>query len=112
MPTVETCDERTIPTVKHATYTLHHFNTHAETRIPPLLRQKLSVPDYVNVTYSCDKGYRLHDPKNNMIGCKYVTTPRSGSGDLIAEAVWTSTDGILCKKSEIVIVFVYYESCL
>ena len=98
--------------MKHATYTLHHFNTHAETRIPPLLRQNFSLPKHVNVTYSCDEGYRLHDPKNNVIGCKYETTARNGSGYVTAEAVWTSTDGILCKKCEIVIVSAYYESGL
>ena len=97
---METCDESTIPTVNHATYALSHFNTHAETRIPPLHRQNFSLPKHVNVTYSCDKGYRLQDPNKNMIGCKYVATARTGAGDVIAEAVWTSTDEILCKKSE------------
>ena len=73
--------------------------------IPPSLRQKFSVPGYVNVTYTCEKGYQLQNPNSNVIGCKYVTTPRKLSGGVIhetvvAKAIWTSTGGIICQKGE------------
>ena len=75
------------------------------TTVPPSLRQEFSIPKRVNVTYTCEKGYRLKDPNNNTIGCEYVTTPRkfkNGSihDTVIAKAVWTSTEGIICEKGE------------
>ena len=102
--TVETCDERTIPAVNHATYELHRFAT----TIPPSLRQDFSAPGYANVTYTCDQGYRLQDPNNNKIGCEYVTTPRRFSNGsihdtVVAKAVWTSTEGIICEHGEKII---------
>ena len=71
-------------------------------KIPPSLRQNFSVPGYVNVTYTCEKGYRLQDPNSNVIGCKYVTTPRKFSNGtihntVVAEAVWKSADGMICE---------------
>ena len=69
--------------------------------IPPSLRQKFSVPGYVNVTYTCEKGYQLQNPNSNVIGCKYVTTPRKGSQNVTAKAVWTSTDEIICGKVQL-----------
>ena len=103
--TVEICDERTIPAVDNARYEIHRFMSENATKIPPSLRQNFSVPGYVNVTYACEKGYRLQDPNNNMIGCKYVTTPRKFSNGsihetVVAEAVWKSAEGIICKYSE------------
>ena len=103
--TVETCDERIIPAVNHTTYELHRFAT----SIPPSLRQEFSVPNYVNVTYTCEKGYRLQDPNSNVIGCQYVTIPRKlNNGSIhetvVAKAVWGSTDGIICEKGEKIII--------
>ena len=71
-------------------------------KIPPSLRQNFSVPGYVNVTYTCEKGYRLQDPNSNVIGCKYVTTQRKFSNGtihntVVAEAVWKSADGMICE---------------
>ena len=103
--TVETCDERIIPAVNHTTYDLSRFAT----SIPPSLRQEFSVPNHVNVTYTCEKGYRLQDPNSNVIGCQYVTTPRKfNNGSIhetvVAKAVWGSTDGIICEKGEKIII--------
>ena len=101
--TVETCDDWEIPLVDHGTYVLQRFNAD-ETKIPPLHRQNFTIPGYVNVTYSCDEGYRLQDPNTNVIGCEYETKPRTGLGtgsdDVTAQALWTSTSGIACIKSE------------
>ena len=99
--TVEICDEPTIPAVDNARYEIHRFVSENATKIPPSLRQNFSVPGYVNVTYTCDQGYRLQDPNNNMIGCEYVTTPRKFSNGsihetVVAEAVWKSAEGIIC----------------
>ena len=81
---------------------LQRFN--AETEILQLRRQNFSIPRHVNVTYSCDEGFRLQDPNANVIGCEYVTKRRTGSetesDDVTAEALWTSTLGIACIKSE------------
>ena len=101
--TVETCDHRSIPLVDHGSYALQCFDAE-ETEIPPLGRQNFTIPRQVNVTYSCDKGYRLQDPNTNLIGCEYVTKRRTRSetksDDVTAEALWTSTLGIACIKSE------------
>ena len=101
---METCDEQTIPAVDNATHEIHRFMTKNATTIPSSLREFFSVPGYVNVTYICEEGYRLQDPNKNMIGCKYVTTPRKlGWRDhetVAAKAVWTRTDGIMCEKGE------------
>ena len=75
------------------------------TTTPPLLRLKFSVPDYTNVTYTCDVGYRLQDYNNNVIGCEYVTTLRRYTNGsihvtVVAEAVWTSYEGIICEKGD------------
>ena len=90
--------------MKHAAYDLNRFAT----TIPPSLRQDFSVPGYANVTYTCDQGYRLQDRDNNKIGCEYVTTPRrfsngSNHTTVVAKAVWTSTEGIICEKGEKII---------
>ena len=97
---METCDERTIPGVDHAIYEIYRFMSVNATTISPSLGQNFSVPDYVYVTYTCEAGYHLQDPKNNVIGCEYVTTPRVGSKNVTAKAVWTSADGIICEEGE------------
>ena len=79
------------------------------TTTPPSLRQKFSVPGYVNVTYTCDVGYRLQDHNNNVIGCEYVTIPRKFSNGsihvtVVAAAVWTSTEGIICEKGDEILI--------
>ena len=103
--TVETCDERTIPAVAHATFELkrlafHKNGTSTLTSTSTEL-QNFTIPDHVNVTYTCDEGYRLRDVNSNVIGCKYVTTPRKGSQNVTAKAVWTSTDEIICGKVQL-----------
>ena len=119
--TVETCDVRTIPVVDHATFELNRFIDATDN--PMLLAQNFTIPNYVNVTYTCEKGYRLQDPNNNMIGCKYVTTLRKFSNGsihetVVAEAVWKSAEGIVCKygeeaiKSEVHYVGVYIRKNL
>ena len=98
--TVETCDERTIPGVNHATYEIYRFMSVNATTNPPSHGQNFSVPDYVYVTYTCEAGYHLQDPKNNVIGCEYVTKQRVRSKNVTAKAVWTSTDSITCEEGE------------
>ena len=109
--TVETCDERTIPAVAHATFELKRFvfhkngtSTSTSTSTPTSTStelQNFTIPDHVNVTYTCDEGYRLQDVNSYVIGCKYVTTPRKGSQNVTAKAVWTSTDEIICGKVQL-----------
>ena len=84
---VEACDERAIPDVNHTTYTV--------TKEP--VRGNFALPDRVNVTYECNDGYKLQHPENYTVGCEYITRRRSDLDDVIAKAVWTSTDGIICK---------------
>ena len=103
--TVETCDERTIPSVDHATHELQRFLPN--TSRPQLYRQNFSIPNHLNVTYTCKEGYHLEQPDNNVIGCKYVTTKRKGLSifdiygvSVVAKAVWTSAKGIICRKSK------------
>ena len=100
--TVETCDERTIPAVDHATHELQRFLPN--TSHPQLYRQNFSIPNHVNVTYTCKEGYHLEQPDNNVIRCEYNTEERKGrrEGDesVVAKAVWTSAEGIICRKSK------------
>ena len=84
---VEACDENAIPAVNHTTYTV--------TKEP--VRGNFALPDRVNVTYECNDGYKLQHPENYTVGCEYITRRRSDLDDVIAKAVWTSTDGIICK---------------
>ena len=101
--TVETCDERTIPAVDHATHELQRFLPPPS--VPQLYRQNFSIPKFVNVTYTCEEGYRLQEPDNNVIGCEYNTTERKGrreyDASVVAKAVWTNSERIICRKSKI-----------
>ena len=103
--TVETCDVRTIPVVDHATFELNRFIDATDN--PMLLAQNFTIPNYVNVTYTCNVGYQLQDPNNNVIGCEYVTEPRDPEnikyGSMIVKTLWTRPDGILCEASEQII---------
>ena len=100
--TVETCDVGAIPVVDHATFELQRFINATDN--PTLLAQNFTIPNYVNVTYTCNAGYQLQDPNNNVIGCEYVTKPRNPKkGTMIAEALWTRPDGIFCEASEQII---------
>ena len=87
----------TIPTVDHAKYAIQYFGqpTYSDSKIA----ENFTVPGYVNVTYTCDEGYSLQDASNHSIGCEYVTKQRENYG-VTATAVWTSTDGIVCKKGK------------
>ena len=86
----------------HATYVLQRFLP--LTTVPQLYRQNFSIPKFVNVTYTCEEGYRLQEPDSNVIGCEYNTEERKGrrEGDesVVAKAVWTSAEGIICRKSK------------
>ena len=86
-----------IPTVVHATYAIQYFGQpkYSEDTIP----ENFTLPGYVNVRYTCDEGYSLQDASNHSIGCEYNTTERQNYG-VTATAVWTSTDGIVCKKGK------------
>ena len=106
--TVETCDERTIPAVSNATYTLHRSMFYPNgTAVPPSLLHEFYVPKYVNVSYACDEGYRLKYPYKHVIGCQYVRMSREGQQNLPDKAKWTSADGIGCEKSEWTIQWTY-----
>ena len=87
---VEACDKKTIPTVTHATYIVSEETTSGN----------FTLPDRVNVTYTCNEGYTLLYPQNFTVGCEYITTPRGEHGNVLAKAVWTSPDGIICKLGE------------
>ena len=100
---METCEKKTIPIVEHATHTVHQSQypnnpdgTELQWELP---RENFTLPGYVNVTYTCDDGYLIQDSNSSVIGCEYVTSPRNGSG-IIAKAVWTSAERIVCRKGE------------
>ena len=87
----------TIPTVDHAKYAIQYFGQ--PTYSDPRIAENFTLPGYVNVTYTCAEGYSLQDASNHSIGCEYVTKQRENYG-VTATAVWTSADGIVCKKGK------------
>ena len=93
---MERCDERLIPTVDHATYAIQYFGQprYSGHTIP----ENFTLPGYVNVTYTCDEGYCLQDAYKRAIGCEYNVTKRRQNNGVTANALWTSTDDIVCRK--------------
>ena len=83
---------RTLPAVPHSSYTVSEVDAAGN----------FTLPNRVNVTYACNEGYKLLYPQNLIVGCEYITRRRSDFEDVIAEALWTSTDGIICKPGEYV----------
>ena len=59
-----------------------------------------ALPDSINVTYACNKGYKLQHPQKSTVGCEYVTTPESN--DMMTKAMWTSADDIICVPGQYV----------
>ena len=87
----------------HASHEIKRFLPN--TKVPQLYRQNFSIPKFVNVTYTCEEGYRLQEPDSNVIGCEYVTTARKGRREyddtVVAKAVWTNSERIICRKRKI-----------
>ena len=61
---------------------------------------KFALPDSINVTYACNKGYELQHPQKFTVGCEYITTLESNNKDVISKAVWTSTHEIICVTGQ------------
>ena len=74
----------------HASYTVSEETTSGN----------FTLPDRVNVTYTCNEGYTLLYPQNFTVGCEYITTPRGEHNHVLAKAVWKSPDGIICKLGQ------------
>ena len=53
------------------------------------------LPGSVNVTYTCNEGYKFQHPQNFTVGCEYVSVI-----SVITKAMWTSTDGIICVPGQ------------
>ena len=99
---MEVCDERTIPAVAHATFELkrlvfHKNGTSTLTSTSTEL-QNFTIPDHVNVTYTCDEGYELVDATKDVVGCGYIPRPGDKQKDMNQMARWTSAEGIECSK--------------
>ena len=62
----------------------------------------LTLPGSVNVTYTCNKGYKLQHPQNSTTCCEYVTPVESDNKDkdVITKPMWTSTDEIICAPGQ------------
>ena len=60
----------------------------------------LTLPGSVNITYTCNKGYKLQHPSNSTACCEYVTPVESDNKDVITKAMWTSTDEIICAPGQ------------
>ena len=94
---VETCDERKIPTADHASFKVDSYYNNGASK--QSLRRENFIPRYVFVKYTCDKGYYLDDPDNNLIGCEYATKP-SGLRHVTVKAAWKSAESINCMKGK------------
>ena len=86
----EACDKRSIPAVTDACYTMAEGHT----------RGNFALPGSINVTYACNKGYKLQHPQKFTVGCEYVTTLESNNKDVITKAMWTSTHEIICVPGQ------------
>ena len=60
----------------------------------------LTLPGSVNITYTCNKGYKLQHPSNSTACCEYVTPVESDNKDVITKPMWTSTDEIICAPGQ------------
>ena len=59
-----------------------------------------TLPGSVNVTYTCNKGYKLQHPQNFTVGCEYVTELESDHQDVTTKPICTSTDEIICAPGQ------------
>ena len=57
-----------------------------------------AAPGSITVRYACEEGYKLVDPKNNIVGCEYVPTLGDRQPNEHRRVRWTNADGIECIK--------------
>ena len=60
----------------------------------------LTLPGSVNITYTCNKGYKLQHPQNFTVGCEYVTTRESDHQHVTTKPMCTSTAEIICAPGQ------------
>ena len=86
---MKACKKKQIPSVAHSTYNISEDH----------YRGDFSVPNGVNVTYTCVTGYHLLDPFYRFVGCN--PPQKNEQGDVTLVARWSDTDGIVCAKGEL-----------
>ena len=76
--------------MEHASYSISEENGGGD----------FATPDSVNITYTCEGGYKLKDPNNRVVGCEYIPTPGDERVGVNREVRWANTDGIVCIKGK------------